>query len=147
MKSLRGALLCVLMVTLPLSAAESLAGVWKMRPSAKPGDTSKQTQTQTIETVAGGLKITTDIEFGNGTGMSMTYVTKLDGAEVPVYSSGKVVMTLRAKRTGPNSYEGSTTGPGGTSTFKTTVSADGKTITVDGMIDKIPSHSVFDRVK
>ena len=65
---------------------------------------------------------------------STTYVTKLDGAEVPVYSAGKVVMTLRGKRIGPNTYEGSVAGPGGTGTSKTTLSADGKTMTTDGMM-------------
>ena len=146
MKLLHGALLWVLLLTLPLSAAEPLYGVWKMRPSGGPGDTSKQTMT--IEPVADGIKVTTNIDFGSGAGgMSMTYVTKLDGAEVPVYSAGKVVMTLRAKRTGPNTYEGSVTGPGGTGTSKTTVSADGKTMTIDGMMGSIASHLVFDRVK
>ena len=146
MKLLHGALLSVLLLTLPLSAADPLYGVWKMRPSGKPGDTSKQTMT--IEPVADGMKFTTDIDFGSGAGgMSVTYVTKLDGAEVPVYSAGKVVMTLRGKRTGPNTYEGSVTGPGGTSATKTTLSADGKTMTIDGMTGSIASHVVFDRVK
>ena len=148
MKLLHSALLCVLLLTLPLSAAEPFYGVWKMRPSGKPGDTSKQTQTMTIEPVADGMKVTTDIDFGGGAGgMSMTYVTKLDGAEVPVYSAGKVVMTLRGKRTGPNTFEGSATGPGGTSTSKTILNADGKTMTIDGMTGPIASHVVFDRVK
>ena len=116
MKLLRSALLCVLLLTLPLSAAEPFYGVWKMRPSGRPGGTK---QTMTIEPVADGMKVTTDIDFGNGAGgMSTTYVTKLDGAEVPVYSAGKVVMTLRGKRTGPNTYEGSVTGPSGTSTIQ-----------------------------
>ena len=138
MKLLYSALLWVLLLTLPLSAAEPFFGVWKMRPSGQPGNASKQTMT--IEPVADGIKFTTDIDFGSGTGgMSMTYVTKLDGAEVPVYSAGKVVMTLRGKRTGPNTYEGSVTGPGGTSTSKTTLSADGKTMTVDGMTGSIAS--------
>ena len=75
--------------------------------------------------------------------MSTTYVTKL----VPVYSTGKVVMRLRGKRTGPNTYEGSVTGPGGTGTSKTSLSADGKTMTIDGMMGPIASHLVFDRVK
>ena len=145
MKSLHSALLCVLVLTQPLSAAEPFFGVWKMRPSGKPGDTSKQTMT--IEPVADGIKFTTDIDFGSGAGMSTTYVTKLDGAEVPVYSAGKVVMTLRGKRTGPNTYEGSVAGPGGTGTSKTTLSADGKTLTIDGMMGSIASHLVFDRVK
>ena len=145
MKLLHSALLCVLLLTLPLSAAYPLYGVWKMRPSGKPGDTK---QTMTIEPVADGIEFTTDIDFGGGAGrMSVPRVTKLDGAEVPVYSAGKVVMTLRGKRTRPNTYEGSATGPGGTSTSKTTLSADGKTMTVDGMTGSIASHSVFDRVK
>ena len=138
-------LLCVLVLTLPLSAADAFHGVWKMRPSGMPGATLKQTMT--IEPAGDGVKVTSDIDFGNGTGMVMTYVTKLDGAEVPVYSSGKVVMTLRAKRTGPNTYQGSTTGQGGTSTFKTSLSADGKTMTSDGMTGSIALHTVFDRVK
>ena len=145
MKLLNRTLLLALLLTLPLSAADPLYGVWKTRPSGQPGDTSKQTMT--IEPVADGIKFTTDIDFGGGGGMSTTYVTKLDGAEVPVYSAGNVVMRLRGKRTGPNTYEGSVTGPGGTGTSKTTLSADGKTMTVDGMMGSIASHLVFDRVK
>ena len=62
-----------------------------------PGDTSKQPMT--IEPAADGIKVTKDIDFGNGAGsMSTTYVTKLDGYEVPVYSAGKVVMTLTTAR-------------------------------------------------
>jgi hypothetical protein len=146
MKLLNRTLLLALLLTLPLSAADPLYGVWQTRPFGKPGDTSKQTTT--IEPVADGIKFTTDIDFGSGGGgMSMTYVTKLDGAEVPVYSAGKAVMRLRGKRIGPNTYEGSVTGPGGTGTSKTNISADGKTMTVDGMMGPIASHLVFDRVK
>ena len=148
MKLLNRTLLLALLLTPPLSAADPLYGVWKTRPSGTPGDTSKQTQTLTIEPVADGIKFTTGIDFGSAAGgMSTTYVTKLDGAEVPVYSAGKVVMRLRGKRTGPNTYEGSVTGPGGTGTSKTTLSADGKTMTIDGMMGPIASHLVFDRVK
>jgi uncharacterized protein (DUF2147 family) len=145
MRLLRSALVCVLLLTLPVSAAEPFSGVWKMRPSGTAGDKTKQTIT--IEQVADGVKVTTDIDFGNGTGMSMTYVTKLDGAEVPVYSAGKVVMTLSAKKTGPNTYEGSIGGPGGTSTYKTTISADGKTMTSESTSGPNAMRSVFDRVK
>jgi hypothetical protein len=146
LKLLNRALLLAMTLMLPLSAADPLYGVWKTRPSGRPGDTSKQTMT--IEPVADGIKFTTDIDFGSGAGgMSTTYVTKLDGAEVPVYSAGKVVMTLRGKRIGPNTYEGSVAGPGGTGTSKTTLSADGKTMTIDGMMGSIASHLVFDRVK
>ena len=146
MKRLNRTMLLALLLTLPLSAADPLYGVWKTRPSGKPGDTSKQTVT--IEPVSDGIKFTTDIDFGNGAaGMSTTYVTKLDGVDVPVYSAGKVVMTLRGKKIGPNTYEASVAGPGGTGTSKTTISADGKTMTVDGMMGPIASHLVFDRVK
>jgi hypothetical protein len=145
MKLLNRTLLLALLLTLPLSAADPLYGVWKMRPSGKPRD--KSNQTMTIEPVADGIKFTTDIDFGSGAGMSTTYVTKLDGAEVPVYSADKIVMKVRGKRTGSNTYEGSATGPGGTITSKTTISADGKTMTIDGMTGSIASHAVFDRVK
>ena len=145
MKFLHSVLLSVLLLTLPLAAAEPLVGVWKMRPAGTPGDKSKQTMT--IEAVADGLKVTTEMDFGNGTGMSTTYVTKMDGAEVLVYSAGKVVMKVRGKKTGPYTYEGSATGPNGTITSKTTLSADGKTMTVDGMMGSTAMHSVFDRVK
>lgn len=78
--------------------------------------------------------------------MSMTYTTKLDGAEVPVYSSGKVVMTFRAKRTGPNTYEGSTTANGTTTSVTTIISADGKVMTSESTTGSIKSRSVYDRV-
>ena len=78
--------------------------------------------------------------------MSMSYTTKLDGAEVPVYSAGKVVMTFRAKKTGPNTWEGSTTANGMTIQFKTTLSADGKVLTSESMNGPTKMHSVFHRV-
>ena len=131
---------------LPLSAADPLYGVWKTRPSGRPGDTSKQTMT--IEPVADGIKFTTDIDFGSGAGgMSTTYVTKLDGAEVPVYSAGKVVMTLRGKRIRTQYLRRLGGRPRRDRHIKTTLSADGKTMTVDGMMGSIASHLVFDRVK
>ena len=100
------AVVLALLVALPLPAADDvLYGTWKMRPSGVPGD--KTAQAQTITQVADGVKINADIDLGNGTTRSLSYTTKLDGAEVPVYSAGKVVMTLRAKKTGPNTWEGS----------------------------------------
>ena len=139
------AIMLALLVALPLSAADAVFyGTWKMRPSGVPGDKSKQVQT--ITQVADGMKVTTDIDLGNGTTMSITYTTKLDGAEVPVYSAGKVVMTLRGKKTGPNTYEGSTSVNGKTSQYKTTISADGKVMTVESTDGPVKSKSVFDRV-
>lgn len=141
---LRRALVLALMATLPLSAADLVAGTWRMRPDPQSGGMK---QVITITEAGGGAKVDTDIDFGNGTKMSMTYTTKFDGAEVPVYSGGKVVMTIRAKKTAPNAYEGSTTGSNGTSTFRTTISADGKTMTSESVSGPIKSHTVFDRVK
>lgn len=67
---------------------------------------------------------------------------KARGARGKDAGSGRV-----GRRTGPNTYEGSIAGPGGTGTSKTTVSADGKTMTVDGVMGATASHMVFDRVK
>ena len=143
MKLILAALL-VLLTTLPLSAADIVLRTWRMRPSGVAGD--KSHQVQTITQVGDGVKVDVEVDIGNGTKMSMTYTTKLDGAEVPVYSSGKVVMTFRAKRTGPNTYEGSTTANGTTTNFKTTVSADGKVMTSESTTGSIKSRSVYDRV-
>ena len=140
------AILLALLVALPLSAADdAIYGTWKMRPSGVAG--VKSTQIQTITQVADGMKVVTEIDMGNGTTMSMSYTTKLDGAEVPVYSAGKVVMTVRLKKTGPNTYEGSTSANGMTIQFKTTISADGKVMTTESTNEPAKSRSVFDRVK
>ena len=138
------AMVLTLLLALPLSAADAVfSGTWKMRPSGVAGD--KTTQVQTITQVADGMKVVTEIDMGNGTTMSLSFTTKLDGAEVPVYSAGKVVMMLRGKKTGPNTYEGSTSANGVTSQSRTTISADGKVMTVESTDGK--SKSVFDRVK
>ena len=132
-------------ISLPLSAADPVFyGTWKVRPSGVPDDRGKQVQT--ITQVADGIKVNTEIDFGNGTGMSLSYTTKLDGAEVPVYSAGKVVMTIRAKKTGPNTYEGTTSANGTTSQFKTTINANGKVMTSESIDGPIKGQSVFDRV-
>ena len=55
-------------------------------------------------------------------------------------------MTLRGKMTGPNTYEGSTSVNGVTSQMKTTISADGKVMTVESTGGSVKSKSVFDRV-
>ena len=139
------AVVFALLVVLPLSAADaSFYGTWKMRPAGGPGDKSKQIQT--ITQVADGVKVNTDIDFGNGTSMSFSYTTKLDGAEVPVYSAGKVVMTLRAKKTGPNTWEGTISANGMTTQFRTTLSADGKVLTSESINGPTKQHSIFDRV-
>ena len=140
------AVVFALLVVLPLSAADaSFYGTWKMRPAGVPGDKSKQIQT--ITQVADGVKVNTDIDFGNGTTMSFSYTTKLDGAEVPAYSAGKVVMMLRLKKTGPNTYEGSISANGMTTQSRTTISADGKVMTTESTKGPIKGDSVFKRVK
>ena len=146
MMKLVGVVLLALLVVLPLSAADvSFYGTWKMRPSGVPGD--KTTQVQTITQVAGGVKIDTNIDMGNGTTMSLSYTTKLDGAEVPVYSAGKVVMTIRAKKTGPNTWEGTTSANGMTNQFIATISADGNVLTSEQVNGPTKMRSVFDRVR
>ncbi len=138
------AMVLALLVALSLSAADAvLYGTWKMRPAEGPG--AKTKQVQTITQVADGIKVTTEIDMGNGTTMSMSYNSKFDGAEVPVYSAGKVVMMLRGKKTGPNTYEGSISANGKTSQYKTTISADGKVMTVESTTGP-KAKSVFDRV-
>jgi hypothetical protein len=53
----------------------------------RPGQESGQVQT--ITQAGDGAKVTTEINMGNGTTMSMSYTTAR-WREVPVYSAGKV---------------------------------------------------------
>jgi len=82
------------------SAVTSFVGTWRMRPSGVPGDLTKQVIT--VEPAPDGAKVTADIDYGKGTGVAYSYITKFDGTEAPVYSSGKVVVTIRVRKTGPN---------------------------------------------
>ena len=45
-----------------------------MRPSGVAG--VKSTQVQTITQVADGMKVVTEIDMGNGTTMSLSYITR-----------------------------------------------------------------------
>lgn len=139
--------LFIALIVMPalLWAADAFYGTWKMRLNEVPGDHS--TQLVTIVPAGDGAKVTTDIDMGNGTKMTLVYTTKLDGTPVPVYSAGKVVMTIRATKVGPNTYEGSTSANGQTAGYKTTISADGKVMTSESTSGPIKSRSVFDRVK
>ena len=56
------------------------------------------------------------------------------------------VMTVRAKKTGPNTWEGTTSANGMTIQFKTTISADGRVLTSESINEPTKLHSVFDRV-
>ena len=140
------AVVLALLVVLPLSAADaSFYGTWKMRPSGVPGDRSEQVQT--ITQVGDRMKVDTVIDMGNGTPMTLTYTIKWDGVQVPVYSAGKVVMMVGGKKTGPNTYEGTTSANGVTIQARTTLSADGKVMTVESIGGPTQMRSVFDRVK
>ena len=55
-------------------------------------------------------------------------------------------MTVRAKKTGPNTWEGTTSANGMTVQFKTTLSADGNVLTSESINGPTKMHSIFDRV-
>lgn len=136
--------LLALLLAPPLSAADGFVGTSKMRPSgASGGDT---TQMQTITEVGDAVKVDVGIVVSNGTTMSMTYTMKLDGTEVPVCSSGKVVMTLRAKKTGANVWEGPMSNSGTTTQFRTTLGSDGKVLLSESTSGPMKTRNVFDRV-
>jgi len=139
----------MLLLAVPLLAADPLNGTWKMRSSGDPYGVRKQIVK--VESVPGGTRFSYDIELGNGTPVAYYYITKMDGAEVPVYSSGQEIMKIRVTRVGPNEYDATSESPGTTTKFKTTISSDGKNLVTDGTFQQtggktIPSHVVFDRV-
>lgn len=148
MDKLRNFAVFMMLFVLPLLAADSLSGTWKMRTSGKKGGLRKQIVK--IELVSGGTKFSYDIELANGAPVSYYYITKLDGAEVPAYSSGKEMLRVRVKKLGPNEYEATSAAPGTTTKFRTTISLDGQSMVTDGTIQSggktIPSHVEFDRI-
>jgi len=148
MNKLRNVAVLVLLLALPLIAADPMYGTWKMRTTGKKPELRQQIVT--VEPASGGTKFSYDIELESGTPLSYYFITKLDGAEVPAYSSGKEIMKVRVKRVGPNAYEASSVVPGTTTKFRATISPDGKSMATDGTIQSggqtIPSHVVFDRV-
>ena len=61
--------------------------------------------------------------------MSFTFTTS--SMERKFRSIPRARSSLRLKKTGPNTYEGSTTTNGRTTKSKTTISSDGKVMTVE----------------
>lgn len=148
MNKLRTAAVLGLLFVMPLLAADPMFGTWKMRKTGKKPELRQQVVK--VEPTSGGTKFSYDIELANGVPLSYYYITKLDGAEVPAYSSGKEILKIRVKKVGPNEFEATSTAPGTTTKFKTTISPDGKCMVTDGTIQSggrtIPSHVEFDRV-
>lgn len=149
MNRLRNVAALILVLAVPLLAADPLYGTWKMRKSGDPHGLRKQIVK--VEPDSGGTRFSYDIELASGTPLSYYYITKLDGAAVPAYSSGQEIMKIRVTRVGPNEFDATSVVPGTTTKFRTTISPDGKSMVTDGTIQQgggktIPSHVVFDRV-
>jgi hypothetical protein len=148
MKCLQTAICFLLLAAMPALAADSIYGVWKMRPD--PGYTGAKGQIVAVEPSGGGAKFSYDVDLGSRH-LQYEFVTKMDGALVPAMSQGKEIMKVWIKKISAREYYSGTTVGNSEAKFKGIISPDGKTWTTDGTIktgdNSITSHVVFDKVK
>lgn len=148
MKCLQRAICFLLLAATPALAADSIYGVWRMRPD--PGSDGPKGQVVTVEPYGGGVKFSYDIDLG-GQHLQYEFVTKMDGAPVPATSQGKEMMKVWVKKISSNEYDSGSNAGTTETKFKGIISPDGKTWTTDGTIktgnNSIPSRVVFDKVK
>jgi hypothetical protein len=86
MKGLQTAICFLLLSAITALAADSIYGVWRMRPD--PDSQGPGARVVTGEPSGGGVKFSYDIDAG-GQHIQYEFVTKLDGALVPATSRGK----------------------------------------------------------
>ena len=134
-------------------AADSMVGTWKLNAAKSKftGSFVVKSQTDVREaTPDGGVKVTREGQFGDGTAIKGSFTYKYDGKEYP--ATGLAFDVLSVKRIDPNTttFEVKKTGGKYHVTGQTVISADGKTMTqtakgTDAEGKPISSTSVFDK--
>ena len=124
--------LSMLSLTFVASAAEPVAGVWKLNPSKSkysPGPAAKS-GTVTYEETANGIRRTGETINDDGTRTSFEYVAKYDGADYPV-KGWDAVDAISLKSVNDLTTQATLKKSGKTvRTARRVVSQDGKTLTI-----------------
>jgi hypothetical protein len=148
MKCLWTAICFLLLATLPALAADSIYGVWRMRPD--PHAQGVKGQVVTVEPSGGGVKFSYDIDLGSQQ-IQYEFTTKMDGVPVPAISHGQEIMKVWVKKISSTEYDSGSSNAASETKFKGTISPDGKTWTTEGTVNtgdkSITSRAVFDKVK
>jgi hypothetical protein len=127
-------------------------GTWKLnlaKSTYNAGQPPKST-TIVIEAAGDGTKVTADTVLSDGTSRRISYTATYDGKDSKVTGSPDYDM-VSIKRTAPSTTEGERKKGGRVlQTFKRTVSADGKTMTVmskgiSGGGQKVDNVLVYDK--
>jgi len=144
-----GTVICFLLVAaVSALAADSIYGVWRMRPD--PHAQGVKDQVVTVEPSGGGVKFSYDIDLGSQH-IQYEFITKMDGVRVPAISHGQEIMKVWVKKISSTEYDSGSSAGATETKFKGIISPDGKTWTTDGTIktgnQSIASHVVFDKVK
>jgi hypothetical protein len=138
-----------------LAQSSPFAGTWKLNvaKSKFEGGPAPKSLTRTVTAVGGGLKYAFEGVTGDGSKVSYSFTSKLDGTDAPVSGEGMPggADAVSLQKVGENKTEGTMKKGGkevGTATSE--VSKDGKTTTVtttaktaDGK--EIKATSVYDK--
>jgi hypothetical protein len=144
--------ICALAIHVGAQAPDPLVGTWKLdlaKSSYKPGPAPKS-GTLVIDAAGKGLKVAVDIVGADGASTKWGYTTQRDGKDAPV-TGNPAYDTVNVTQTSPT--DGTVVYKKGGKlvvTAKTSVSKDGKTLTVtytgtDAKGQAINNVSVFDK--
>jgi hypothetical protein len=116
-------------------AADNTIGTWKLNAAKSkplPGRSPITSETQTIEAIDGGVKITTKGERADGSRIDVVSTVKYDGKPVSLKGTGIAYDTVAARQVDANTVTEERTKQGTKFhiSARRVVSPDGKTMTV-----------------
>jgi hypothetical protein len=138
----------ILLLCLPLLAADPIYGVWKVREDAQ--NPALKSELMKVEEVAGGTKFTFDIVTTQQK-LSYYYITELDGKPVSAMAKKKPFSQVKVKKISPFEYETTMLDLTTEQNYKSTISKDGKTLINDGTGQArgqtLTIHKVYEKVQ
>ena len=145
------ALLALSSVVIAADAPDSVIGTWKLDTAKSTGNTPMpKSETRTYAASPGGVALTWKRVSADGKESTVKTTFKYDGKDYPVTGSPDFD-ALNAKRVDANTIESTQKRMGkDIGTTKRTVSADGKTLTLDSKLttakgDAVNTTYVYDR--
>jgi hypothetical protein len=146
-----GALLALSSIAIAADAPESAIGTWKLDTAKSTGNAPMpKSETRTYAASPGGVALTWKRVSADGKESTVKTTFKYDGKDYPVTGSPDFD-ALNAKRVDANTIESTQKRKGkDIGTTKRTVSADGKTLTLDSKLttakgDSVNTTYVYDR--
>lgn len=146
-----GALLALSSVAIAADASDSVVGTWQLNTAKSTGNAPMpKSETRMYTAAPGGVALTWKRVGADGKDSTVKTTFKYDGKDYPVTGSPDFD-ALNAKRVDANTVESTQKRMGkSVGTTKRTVSADGKTLTLDSKLktakgDDVTTTYVYDR--